>query len=313
MEIIDGQDTDIGAGESNRPKASGAVEIRAPEHQSVPVVFASPHSGRDYAEAFLRASKLDPIALRQSEDAFIDELFADVPDHGAPLIHALFPRAYVDVNREALELDPRMFADRLPDEANTSSPRVNAGLGTIARIVSNGQEIYQGKLSFAEASARIDACYHPYHRALRALIAKTLDRFGQCLLIDCHSMPSIPVNQRGGLFEKRAKSDTTPDVVLGDCWGRACSPRVAELVETAIGNASLQTRRNVPYAGGFTTRNYGRPDEGVHAIQIELRRDLYMNESAVERSDDFAAFARQINAIVGEICQGAADALVAAS
>lgn len=314
MDAGDAQEIMIADGSSELPRASDAVAIDAPDSQTVPVVFASPHSGRAYPEAFLQASKLDALALRQSEDAFVDQLFLDVPGHGAPMIRALFPRAFVDVNREPMELDPRMFSDRLPSEANTQSPRVNAGLGTIARIVSNGQEIYQDKLKFEEASARIDACYQPYHRALRALVAKTVDQFGHCLLIDCHSMPSNPTIQRGGIFDTRkSSSDSTPEVVLGDCWGRACSPRVTELVEGAMENAALRTRRNIPYAGGFTTRHYGRPADGVHAIQIELRRDLYMDEETVEQSDRFAAFAGTINGIVDVVCRGAADALAASS
>lgn len=310
MDIAEDTAADDEPQDVESPRASDAVAIHAPTRQTVPVVFASPHSGYLYPGSFLAASQLDPTALRQSEDAFVDQLFTGVEAMGAPLIRALFPRAYVDVNREPMELDQRMFADRLPDEANTHSPRVNAGLGTIARIVSNGQEIYRDKLSFDEVSQRLDACYHPYHRALRALVARTVERFGHCLLVDCHSMPSSPLNQRGGLLDTRqAEADGAPEVVLGDCWGRACAPAISDLVEDAAIAGGFQTRRNIPYAGGFTTRHYGRPDEDVHAIQIELRRDLYMHEDTVERREDFDQFTGRITAIARAICEHADGAM----
>lgn len=291
-------------------RASDALDIAAPGEQRVPVVFASPHSGRDYPESFLAASRLDAIALRQSEDAFVDELFASVTECGAPLIRALFPRAFIDVNREAFELDPAMFEDKLPAEVNSTSARVNAGLGTIARVVSNGQEIYGRRLKFADASRRIDACYRPYHRALQALIAKTVERFGGCLLIDCHSMPSLPVNQRGGIFDTaRSRAESPPDLVFGDCWGRACDAAVSRMVDAAAKAAGFTTRRNIPYAGGFTTRHYGRPSTGVHALQIEIRRDLYMNEDRVERNADFETARDRIGDLARRICEAAAGVL----
>ncbi|MEQ8665360.1 MAG: N-formylglutamate amidohydrolase [Rhodospirillales bacterium] len=267
-------------------RASEAFEIIAPARQTVPLVFASPHSGRAYPESFLNASRLDPVALRLSEDAFVDELFADVVGLGAPLIRALFPRAFIDVNREALELDPAMFEDALPDEVNTASPRVNAGLGTIARVVANGQEIYDHQLTFDEARRRIDSCYRPYHRALSALIGKTAERFGGCVLVDCHSMPSSTPDQCKGIFNVvRGRTDglgePPVDMVIGDCWGSACASKVSDALDAAARGAGFLTRRNVPYAGGHTTRFYGRPANGVHAVQIEIRRDLYMDEKTI--------------------------------
>src|SRR5690242_13998976 len=175
--------------EFRSPCASGVLDLREPASPRLPVVLASPHSGCEYPPDFVNASRLDPLALRQSEDSFVDELFAAAPQVGIPLLSARFPRAYLDVNREAFELDPAMFSDALPSFVNARSPRVRIGLGTIARVVANGEEIYAEKLRFADAEQRIERLYYPYHHALRRLIEETERLFGGYLLVDCHSMP----------------------------------------------------------------------------------------------------------------------------
>lgn len=271
-------------------QAGGAFEIKAPARQTVPLVFASPHSGAAYPDAFLAQSRLDPLTLRRSEDAFVDELFTGVPDLGAPLISATFPRVYVDVNRESNELDQTMFGDTLPISANTRSPRVAAGLGTIARIVSDGQEIYDKPLMYAEARARIEQCYVPYHRALRGLIESTMRRFGTCLLVDCHSMPS-----RGEMLDSRDGGRV--HLVLGDCWGSSCDRTITDTAERAAKEQGFTVQRNAPYAGGYTTRHYGRPSLGVHAIQLEIDRSLYMDERNIEPSRGFNRTRRQLMAL----------------
>ncbi|HEY0834437.1 MAG TPA: N-formylglutamate amidohydrolase [Azospirillum sp.] len=252
-------------------------DIQAPAEQTLALVVASPHSGRHYPPAFLAAARLDGRTLRKSEDAFVDEIFAAAPAHGAPLLRALFPRSFLDANREAFELDPDMFADALPAYVNTRSPRVAAGLGTIARVVANGEEIYRGKLRFAEAAQRVTRFYHPYHGALRRLIDATSGRFGRCVLLDCHSMPS------GGGGGERERADRRVDMVLGDCFGSACAPAVTDAAERLLRAKGYAVSRNTPYAGGFTTRHYGRPRLGVHALQLEINRDLYMDEATLAR------------------------------
>src|ERR1700686_42300 len=219
--------------------------LRKPLRQTAAVVLTSPHSGRQYGADFLAASRLDSTAIRRSEDSFVDELFAAGPGLGVPLLAAQFPRAYCDVNREPWELDPAMFTDKLPDYVNTASPRVHAGLGTIARIVGTGEPIYAGKLRFAEAQRRIQTCWQPFHDALSALIDETLARFGTCLVIDCHSMPTIP-----GRHAARA------DVILGDGHGTSCAPEWTNYMEAIFTGLGLNVRRNDPYAGGYITRNY---------------------------------------------------------
>jgi len=250
--------------------------LTLPEAQTVPIVFVSAHSGRRYTAAFLAAARLDALTLRRSEDSFVEELFAAAPSLGAPLLAAHFPRAFCDPNREAWELDPDMFEGALPDWVNTKSARVGAGLGTIARVVGSGEAIYRDKLRFADAEERVRECWEPFHAALRDTIDATRARFGACLVIDCHSMPGTGLAPR-----------MPADFVVGDAHGTACAPRATRLVERTLANLGYAVRRNDPYAGGFITRNYGRPREDVHAIQVEICRTLYMDEQQIERSRRF--------------------------
>lgn len=238
--------------------------------QSAPFVLCSPHSGRIYPDEFLAQSRLDPMTLRKSEDCFVDELFEGAAGHGVPMIAARFPRAYLDVNREPYELDPELFADPLPDFANTQSVRVIGGLGTIARIVADGEEIYASRLSVAHALQRIEQLYFPFHKALRALIAQTQAQFGYAILIDCHSMPSAQMAQSSG---------PRPDFVIGDRFGAACDARLTRALKEALAARGHDVQLNRPYAGGYITEHYGRPMQGVHAVQIEINRALYLNEA----------------------------------
>jgi len=286
--------------------SDAAIEILAPAEQRVPLVFSSPHSGRYYPAAFLAASKLDALAIRRSEDSFVDELFGHVPQLGAPLLRALFPRAFVDPNREPYELDPAMFTTPLPAFVNRRSPRVAAGLGTIARVVANGSEIYSGKLDFDEANERIERCYRPYHDALEDLIAHTRTMFGTCVLIDCHSMPSI-----GGPMENDAGRHRQVDFILGDAHGRSCARTLTLLVEDTLRGMGYSVVRNTPYSGGFITRNYGRPERGVHALQIEINRALYMDETSFERTEGLARVAADMRDLAVRIAELEPAALAA--
>jgi len=280
-------------------------DVGVPQPQRLPLVFASPHSGSNYPADFVARSLLDPVALRKSEDSYVDEIFAAAPRLGAPLIRALYPRAYVDPNREPYELDPRMFEEVLPDWVNIASPRIAAGLGTIARVVANGAEIYGIKLSFKEAVERIERCYRPYHHTLGGLIRETRQRFGRCVLVDCHSMPSI-----GGPMERDA-GEPRVDVVLGDCFGASCSEGVMIAAERAFRRLGYSVARNVPYAGGYTTRHYGRPEEGVHALQIEINRALYMDEATMARKAHLARLVREMESVI--LALGAADEMTRAA
>ncbi len=273
------------------------IEILAPQHQTAPVVFSSPHSGREYSPAFVAQSRLDAITLRRSEDSFVDELFGQAPHYGAPLLKALFPRAFVDPNREPFELDPNMFRDSLPAYANVKSPRVAAGLGTIARIVANGSEIYQSKLNFAEANRRITGCYQPYHHALEDLIVSTRRQFGFCIVLDCHSMPSVtgPLDEEPG---RRRQAD----FVLGDAHGQSCGLGIMRLVQQTLQELGFVVAINTPYSGGYITRHYGRPRKGVHALQIEINRALYMDEERISRLPTLDTLSDKMAFLAHRVC-----------
>jgi N-formylglutamate amidohydrolase len=281
---------------SNEP-AESLFEIVRPAVIAAPAVCNSPHSGSHYPQAFLDATRLDTLTLRRSEDAFVDELFSPATQLGVSLLRAHFPRAYLDANREPYELDPGMFRDALPAYANTRSLRVAGGLGTIARIVSDNQAIYREKLDFTEVKRRIDTLYWPFHRTLRGLLDDTKRRFGGAILIDCHSMPSI-----GGPLDEDP-GHVRADIVLGDRYGTSCARALTEVAERVLRRLGYQVLRNNPYAGGYNTEHYGAPARGVHALQIEINRALYMDEVRMARSAGLPRLARDMTTLVAEISQ----------
>jgi len=265
-----------------------AFETVRPRRLTAPLVFNSAHSGRVYPKRFLEMTRLDHLSIRQSEDAFVDELFGRAPRLGTPLLRAHFPRAYLDVNREPWELDPAMFVEPLSDRFNTASPRVAAGLGTLARVVAENKPIYRDRLTLDDARTRIEGIYHPYHLTLQKLLSESVATFGTAVLIDCHSMPRLA----------RSGDRPAPDVVLGDRYGTTCTPAIVDLAETIFAGAGLKVARNRPYAGGFATRTYGRPQHGVHALQIEISRHLYMNEVTLEKHEGFATLKQLVDRLV---------------
>jgi len=278
-----------------RDELDPPYEVLEPAACRGPVLFNSPHSGAVYPRDFLAVSRLDIAALRRSEDSFVDQLIAGVVSHGYPLMRAHFPRCFVDVNREPYELDPRMFEGRLPSFANTRSMRVAGGLGTVARVVGDAQEIYDQRLPVEDALRRIEGLYKPYHRALRRLFTALHRDFGAAILVDCHSMPST-----AGHRDERPR----PEFVLGDRYGTSCVPVVAETVEHTLRGLGYGVSRNKPYAGGFITEHYGNPAAGLHALQLEVNRALYMDERRYEHSVNFARLAGDLETLarrLGEI------------
>ena len=280
--------------DSSEAELDPPFEILEPAQCRGPVVFNSPHSGRVYPTSFLNASRLELPVLRRSEDSFVDELAAGVVRRGHPLMRAHFPRCFVDVNREPYELDPRMFDGRLPSFANTRSMRVAGGLGTIARVVGDAQEIYQDRLPVAEALRRIEVLYKPYHRALRRLMTRIHRQFGAAVLVDCHSMPST-VSGR----DERPRAD----VVVGDRYGTSCIGILSETVEQVFRGFGYNVSRNKPYAGGFITEHYGNPAAGLHAVQIEVNRALYMDERRYERTPSFSQLAAHMMAVADRLAE----------
>jgi N-formylglutamate amidohydrolase len=276
--------------------------LRRPDQAAGPMIFASPHSGRDYPEAFLRQAVLDRAAIRSSEDAFVDQLFDCAPAMGAALLTARAPRAYIDLNRAADELDPGVIdgIQRVPH-----NPRIASGLGVIPRVVAGGRSIYRGKLTLAEAEARLTRFWHPYHQALAALIDETRSDFGQAVLIDCHSMPheAIEAHTRPG--------QPRPDVVLGDRYGVAAGREVMDRIESAFATAGLRVGRNAPFAGAYVAQAYGRPTRGVHVVQVEIDRSLYMDEARIEPLPGFQAFRTLIAGVVADLLRPEGIALAA--
>ena len=273
-----------------------AYVLTHPQARTSPVIFASPHSGRDYPQDFLAQAALDRHTIRSSEDAFVDRLFDIAPGLGAPLLAARAPRAYIDLNRAADELDPGVIEGiaRAPH-----NPRISSGLGVIPRVVAGGRAIYRGKLSLAEAETRIRRFWHPYHAALAALVEETRDAFGQAVLIDCHSMPheAIEAHTRHG--------QPRPEVVLGDRYGATAGREVMERVEAAFAGAGLRVGRNAPFAGAYVAQAYGRPSRGVHVVQVEIDRALYMDEVRVEPLAGFEGFRTVMAGVVAELVAGA--------
>ncbi len=291
-----------GASEGGKCDRRAAVEVLAPASLTSPVIFASPHSGRDYPASLLKNARLDRHGLRQSEDSYVDLLFETAPRYGAPLLRALFPRAYVDVNRSRAELDPRMFADELPAEADTRSNRVIAGLGVIPRIVADGQDIYARKLRLADAERRLASCYDPYHTALGRLIDEAVRAFGCAVVVDCHSMPSA-----GGAPMRPGERPI--DFVLGDRFGASCAPAVTEAADATLAGLGYETARNAPYAGGYVAASYGRPASGVHVLQIEINRALYLDEKRITRTETFEALRASMIALIKRMTGLDRDAL----
>jgi N-formylglutamate deformylase len=274
--------------------AAEPVAILRPRQIRVPFVFASPHSGRMYPASFARQSRLDPVTLRKSEDAFVDELFESVADLGAPLIVARYPRAFVDANRAPGEIDPAMFDAPLKSGIAPRTPRVAAGLGVIPRIVRDGVEIYGTRLPAQEAAFRLECFYRPYHAALAKLVAEARAAFGVAVVIDCHSMPPP---SRG------------TDVVIGDCYGEAAAPQLIVHAQRSLAELGFSVARNAPYAGGYTTALYGRPREGGHALQIEISRSLYLDEGRMEKTAGFADCKRRIQLFAARLTEAAGSLL----
>lgn len=271
------------------------IDIVRPSAWTAPFVFASPHSGRRYPASFLKDSVLDLDTLRRSEDSYVDLLFDTVPGLGAPILKALFPRSFVDVNRDRGELDPLMFA-AAPTRASASrSNRVLAGFGVIPRLAADGLAIYRRKLPLALSEQRLSDYYDPYHASLKSLVDEATDRFGCAIIIDCHSMPSR------NAFNRQAGSKIDVDFVLGDRYGAACSPALMSLVQGLLTEAGYSVSQNSPYAGGYVTQHYGQPDCGVHVLQIEINRRLYLDESRITRTAGFGALRAALASMIGEL------------
>lgn len=257
-------------------------------------VFSSSHSGREYDIDFLKQSQLSVQDLRSLEDAYVDRLFDTAPTCGAPLICATAPRAYVDLNRQPDELDPKLI-DGVHELQST--PRVHAGFGVVPRVASGGRNIYAKKLSKAEVDQRLARFYYPYHLKLRSLMRESHQKFGLAILFDCHSMPHASIND--ACFSGRRK----PEIILGDRFGKSCAPSIIEQVQDVFTDAGFRVGRNSPYAGAYVAYKFGRPSANQHLIQIEIDRALYLNERTFRPNENFAEFRRTIASIIERLVE----------
>ena len=279
------------------PELGPPIEVLEPETGLAPLVISSPHSGDIYPPSLLRAARLDRSQLRCLEDGWVDRLFACAPEIGAPLLRARFARAYIDPNREAFELDTELFDGPLPGHVNAASAKARAGLGTIPSRIA-GKPIYRCRLDFSEAERRLQLAYWPYHQALQRLLRRVQAAFGVVLLLDCHSMPG---------FAATGSSETAVDVALGDRFGRSCAPAIVERVEALLRRRGFQVGRNRPYAGGHITTRYGQPEIGVHALQIELRRGLFMEERTRAPSSTGQGLERGLRELLADLAAFVAE------
>lgn len=266
--------------------------LHMPEVLTSCVVFASPHSGRDYPWSFLSTTVLDQHTIRTSEDAYVDRLFECTPEFGAPLLRAGAPRAYLDLNRAADELDPALIEGARRAGHN---PRVASGLGVVPRVVANGRAIYRGKLTRLEAERRIDRIWRPYHAKVQSLLSAAHQQFGEAILIDCHSMPHEALEgtaRHGG---------GRPEVVIGDRFGASASVEIVERVEAAFASAGFVVARNTPFAGAYTAQHYGRPSRGQHAVQVEIDRALYMDETKIRPNANFQHMCSVLRGVIAEL------------
>ena len=278
-----------------------SYQIDRPAEQLLPIVLASPHSGDIYPTDLIEKTSLCTKQLRQSEDAFVDQLYAPAVANGVPLIRARLGRVFMDLNREPFELDPAMFEGPLPAYANTTSPRLAAGLGTIAKVISSGETIYPKRLSFPAVAQLIEAYYQPYHAALARLMQQTKEKFGMAILIDCHSMPS---NMGFKDHQRPTQKNAQVDFVLGDCHRSSCNAGITAFVDRHLNRLGYRVVRNRPYAGGYTTQHYGRPSKAMHALQVEINRALYMDEVRIEPLPTLPLVSQQLVDMVEALGRG---------
>ena len=241
------------------------------------VVFALPHSGRDYGVSFLNQSILDKISIRSSEDAFLDQLIDGIEKYGAPKIVANAPRAFIDLNRSTDELDPALISGI---KNNIRNPRISSGLGVIPRVVSHGREIYRGKLSLEQAQSRIEYYWKPYHKDLANLLKRAQSIYGQSLLIDMHSMPHEAVSTQSSFIR-------APEIIVGDRFGMSSDPEFTNLIVSILKQHGFRVAKNTPFAGAFITKHHGKIKERTHAIQLEIDRSLYMDEERISPNSGF--------------------------
>lgn len=299
----------MGSAVLHKTSIAGIYEIAGPEGPSLPLVFDSPHSGTDYPEDF--GYSCDFNILRKAEDTFVDDLFAEAPEVGAPLLKALFPRSYIDVNRRAEDIDP-VLLEGGPDEGRSPAhmqpgPRSASGIGLIRRLVRPGIPVYNRSLSLAEIESRIGRCYHPYHTALESLLDTAWNRYGQVWHINCHSMPGQGAPFPLGIGVIGASA---PDFVLGDRDGTTCDTHFTRSIRAFLEGLGYRVAVNDPYKGVELVRRYAAPAAGRHCLQIEISKALYMDEETCEKSRNYARLKADIGKLTAFCAEYAQERLL---
>lgn len=279
------------------------LKIHRPSGAPAPVVFDSPHSGRQVpADA---AAVLDVGRLGVGVDHLVDELFAEVPRHGAVLIAARFSRAYIDPNRHEADLDPELLAEPWPGPLRPSGS-ARRGKGLIWRYTGRGEEIYGRPLTVAEVSGRIQRYWRPYHDTLAAALDGLHARFGAVWHMNCHSMGAVGRKRHPDPGRERA------DFTVSDRDGRTCDRDFLDAVRGTLAGLGYTVALNDPYRGMELIRRHGRPQAGRHSLQIEVNRRLYCEEKTGRRHDGFADLQRDLSRLAATICDYARDATRAA-
>lgn len=283
-----------------RPGQLRDASNQAPQAAQFAFVFAFPHSGRTYPQAFREAARIAAADLRGTEDAFVDELMGFDEGLGMASIWAIranYARAFVDVNRHPFELDPKLIRGALPKGALSQTQKVRNGFGVIPRCLTPGAEIYRAPITLDEAQSRINTLHRPYHDQLQALICEARRESGtRCVaVLDWHSMPSSALKTLNALGQGA-------DIVLGDLYGESCSPELTAAVKLAFEMEGFRVALNMPFAGGYTTQAYGEPAAGVEVIQIEINRGLYMNERQITHTEAFGAVSQRLRKAASRIC-----------
>ncbi len=263
-----------------------SVYVFKPLETFCPLVISLPHAGSFLPKDFIKSSALDEKQLHLSEDSFTDQLFGN-EEFNIPFIKALYSRAYIDVNREPLELTKKMFKDELPPFANHFSAIAAKGFGTIPEKIKAGLKIYKYKLSYDDAKGRIEKIYNPFHKNLAELIKETCDKFDHCVLLDGHSMP----------FRRWRKNY---DVVISNNFGTTSEIKYTEILGNLFKKQGFSVNFNKPFSGGYIVRHYGCPELDVSAVQIEVLKSLYMDENTLMKTKDFSLIQGKIQAVIKE-------------
>lgn len=267
-----------------------------PDVLEYPLFLASPHSGRAYPSCFLRESRLNHTTLRRSEDFCVDDLYDFAEAMDIPFLAAQFPRSFVDVNRSAAEIDPALLFSGETVFPKTVSKRVANGLGVVPRMVGAGIEIYNDPIGLQRLKQRLERFHTPYHSTLSDRLTSIKQQFGSVVLLDCHSMPDT-------VSTRPLATGKSFDIVLGDRYGASCHRDVTDAAEACLSDLGYRVVRNDPYAGGYTTARYGKPQQGFHSLQIEINRRLYMDERRLRLTSGYETLKSNLRIFVAEMCR----------